>query len=102
MNDPDVLKWLDSYEGQEWLNANHRSFRFGGGYWATVKSDIECWAKSDHSECGHNAYFIWIQNRSQVQIGDLYCIRRDEHTGNRHLVIPLEPLTDEILNWSHP
>jgi hypothetical protein len=32
-----ACKWLDTDEGQHWLNAHHFLIQWQGGYWATIQ-----------------------------------------------------------------
>ena len=43
MNDDAILKWLDSDEGQEWLNNRHTLIAWSHGLWATFKPIYPRW-----------------------------------------------------------
>jgi hypothetical protein len=69
----DILAWLDSDEGQKWLNERHQHLRYT--YWASIKKDSE----------GTDAAWHWEPGEKLVSFG----------TG---LVPWREPaITDEVL-----
>ena len=100
--DPDLLKWLDSYQGQEWLNHNHRQPGFSGGYWATIKDD-NC-DSSNHGLCGSiGSYFIWRPDTNILDRDDNYCFWFSTETGERvSTQRELMPITNDIITWPHP
>jgi hypothetical protein len=41
VSDRAALRWLETQQGQRWLNTRHRQIDWQGGYWATLKFDDE-------------------------------------------------------------
>lgn len=96
MNDPDVLKWLDSYQGQEWLNTHHEAIRWTHGNWARLKEDACSSVKDGHDGCLQRCGWHWDLCKLHLNHHDNFCDNMD------HKYYELPELTDEILNWTHP
>lgn len=97
MNDPDVLKWLDSYQGQEWLNNRHRPVNWTQGSWARVKADGCTRGHSGgHDGCLRRCGWHWDLCKHHLNRYDNYC----DNMEHKYYVLP--ELTDEIISWSHP
>ena|ERR1700733_14694090 len=99
-NDPDVLKWLDSEDGQSWLNIHHHSVNYNEGFGKIVRA-VPCGLYNDgdeHQGCsGINEFFAWIQTRQIIDAEDNFLTGMDWRDDNRVDARKLPPLTDEII-----
>lgn len=81
---PEAVEWLDTDEGQRWLNERFHQLTHSGGIWACEKDDLEsCYdefvgIKTNHAHCGG---WKWSATRIPNKFfgGDTIVALIDEH-----------------------